>query len=362
MVYFIILLMFIPTIFISAITPYITRKTESFGVSIPEEVYEQEELVDFRRKYAWQTAIFGLITLLLSLTSGLLVKEEQWMFLFMSFFFLFLFGSFFIYLNYHKKMKQMKANSKWEQAKTATVVIDTNFRNRKLIHSHGWFAIAIIITVVTFAVTVMYYDRIPAQIPMQYGFDGEVTNWAEKSFGSVFSLPLIQLFMVGLFVFINYTIGRSRQQIDAANPEKSMMQNMIFRQRWSAFLIFTGTATVALLAAIQLSLIFPLNVKIIMYGSFLLTGLVLVGAIALSIITGQGGSRVKTVMGKQGEMISRDEDQFWKLGIFYFNRNDPAVWVEKRFGSGWTVNMAKPQAWVFFIIILAIPICISLFS
>ncbi len=40
MVYMIILLMFIPTILIIAITPYITRKTESFGVSIPEEIYQ----------------------------------------------------------------------------------------------------------------------------------------------------------------------------------------------------------------------------------------------------------------------------------------------------------------------------------
>ena len=205
----------------------------------------------------------------------------------------------------------------------------------------------------------MYYDRIPSEIPMNYGLDGTVTNWAEKSYGSVFALPLTQLFMFGLFIFINYTIGRSRQQVDASNPEKSIMQNVIFRRRWSAFIIITGTAMVILFALIQFSLIFPINDQIIMIFSLILTGAVLLGAIILTVITGQGGSRVKTAVGKQGELITRDEDRFWKLGIFYFNPEDPAIWVEKRFGSGWTVNMAKPLAWVFFLVILLVPILIA---
>ena len=71
---------------------------------------------------------------------------------------------------------------------------------------------------------------------------------------------------------------------------------------------------------------------------------------------------MKTVVGTQGELISRDEDHFWKLGIFYFNRADPALWVEKRFGSGWTVNLAKPMAWLFFLIILLIPILIGMLA
>ena len=39
------------------------------------------------------------------------------------------------------------------------------------------------------------------------------------------------------------------------------------------------------------------------------------------------------------------QDECWKLGLIYFNRNDPALWVEKRFGIGWTVNMANPKSW-----------------
>ncbi|MEE4639708.1 MAG: DUF5808 domain-containing protein [Wenzhouxiangella sp.] len=43
----------------------------------------------------------------------------------------------------------------------------------------------------------------------------------------------------------------------------------------------------------------------------------------------------------------RSPDRAWKLGLFYFNDADPALFVEKRFGVGYTVNFARPGAWAF---------------
>ncbi|HEU4689717.1 MAG TPA: DUF5808 domain-containing protein, partial [Vicinamibacterales bacterium] len=40
-------------------------------------------------------------------------------------------------------------------------------------------------------------------------------------------------------------------------------------------------------------------------------------------------------------------DGAWKVGgLFYFNPHDPAVWVEKRFGLGYTLNMGNARAWL----------------
>ena len=36
---------------INVFMPYFTRRTESFGVSIPEEVFEEEILKDLRKRY-----------------------------------------------------------------------------------------------------------------------------------------------------------------------------------------------------------------------------------------------------------------------------------------------------------------------
>ena len=45
--------------------------------------------------------------------------------------------------------------------------------------------------------------------------------------------------------------------------------------------------------------------------------------------------------------MSLDDDEHWKLGIFYFNPDDASVWLPERFGIGWTMNLARPAAWAF---------------
>jgi uncharacterized membrane protein len=45
-------------------------------------------------------------------------------------------------------------------------------------------------------------------------------------------------------------------------------------------------------------------------------------------------------------VVNREDDRFWKLGLIYLNREDPALMVTKRFGVGWTVNFANPKAWL----------------
>ena len=51
----------------------------------------------------------------------------------------------------------------------------------------------------------------------------------------------------------------------------------------------------------------------------------------------------------------RDKDpKHWKLLIFYYNPDEPRLFVAKRFGSPMTLNFARPMAWV----IVAIPLAI----
>lgn len=42
---------------------------------------------------------------------------------------------------------------------------------------------------------------------------------------------------------------------------------------------------------------------------------------------------------------SATQTTHWKAGLVYFNRDDAALFVPKRMGWGYTLNMAKPAAW-----------------
>lgn len=72
---------------------------------------------------------------------------------------------------------------------------------------------------------------------------------------------------------------------------------------------------------------------------------VLGGAVVLALVYGQSGSRVfKRMQGKDPLLF--DDDEHWKLGVIYFNSDDPSLFLPERFGIGWTINFARPAAWV----------------
>ncbi|KUO66004.1 MAG: hypothetical protein APF84_00205 [Gracilibacter sp. BRH_c7a] len=340
-----------------AFMPYLTRKTESFGVTIPEDIYHSDGLKNMRKKYSVQALI---ILILLSIGSAVLsykaITPERASLIFgigLTLLIACLFG---LYLKYHFTMKRLKEDNQWEAEKPQAVVIDTSFRNHKLAYSNLWFLLPALIMLGTLAITVIYFDQIPPRIALQYDLSGEVTRWADKSYGALMWIPVQQLFMIVLFVLINSIISRAKQQINAANPEKSLIQNQIFRLRWSAYIVVTAISMVILFGSIQMSFIFNVHPKVTLLISGLLTGMLIIYAIILSVSTGQGGSRVKVSEGKATEEIDRDDDKYWKLGQFYFNPNDPTIFIEKRFGIGWTINFASVKGWLILAGIIAIVI------
>jgi len=48
----------------------------------------------------------------------------------------------------------------------------------------------------------------------------------------------------------------------------------------------------------------------------------------------------------------RDDDRYWYGGFFYNNPDDPALFVPKRYGLGWTMNFGHPRSKLFLIGIL----------
>lgn len=58
----------------------------------------------------------------------------------------------------------------------------------------------------------------------------------------------------------------------------------------------------------------------------------------------------------------RRPDEFWKAGRFYVNPDDPALFVPKRFGIGYTLNFGNRWSWLvlaLILLMLALPIILS---
>lgn len=58
--------------------------------------------------------------------------------------------------------------------------------------------------------------------------------------------------------------------------------------------------------------------------------------------------------------IDRQNHSQWKAGMYYVNREDPSIFVEKIEGVGYTLNFGHPAAWLLFAVLLFLPLAIAL--
>jgi len=341
--------------------PYFTRDTVSFGISVSTEMYYSEPLRALRKRYVFISSILYTLLLLFCLIgSSLNDALQQEMMLVISVISIVVI-SMVINLMFYYKMKKYKSEHPMVSIPKSTILaVDTGFRRNKLTFSNKWFIIHFLITIFSALLALKYYNQFPDTLATKFDFQGHVTRSVAKSYTTVLGLNLMQFVMTCLFMFINVTILKSKQQINSDNPENSIKQNTAFRRRSSLLIIITGLLIVLLFSFIQLNMLFELNVKILSLVSFLIIATIIIGALALTFTTGQGGSRIgNPSTGSSTQPIN--DDSHWKLGGIYYNPQDPSIWIEKRMGIGWTVNFARPMAWVFLLAILAIIIVASLF-
>ena len=353
-------------VFISVICiPFWTRKTESFGVTIPEEVYDHPNIKNLRKNYVLVSGSFAFIITLIFVYTSYIGDELTAGILFPLLIVMYIVGSMFIYIPFHQKMRDWKDNHPKWHADPNVITINTRFRQQGITYSNKWFILPFIFTLITIVMTLIAYPHIPNKIPIQYNLTGEVTKWVDKSYRSALLFPILQFYLVLIFLFVNTVIRKSKQQIDANNPDESLQRNIIFRRKWSRFIIVTGTGFIFLLSLSQLNLFLSISEQLLMGLIIAFTIFLLGWAIILSFTVGQGGSRLKGKNIKTGQtsknVMNRDDDKYWKLGIFYFNKNDPAIFLEKRFGVGWTNNWAHPVSWLIIIGILLLAFGIPFF-
>ena len=342
-----------------ALFPYVSRRTILFGVSVPEDTYHDPRVFAMRRAYRNGVLIAGALFVaaqaLLYYLGGLSEAAQAVWLTILIFINLFVNGG--IYLRAYRGMKSLKAQEGWNKDAPQIVTVDTGFRRKKSMVSPLWFLSYIVLIAATVVVSLLRYDALPSMIPTTFDGAGNAVGFMEKSYRVLMYMPGIELFITLIMFFVYYSISKSRQQIDPANRELSLAQNMIFRRRWSAFAVFGGLLMTAVFSLVQLSILGILDPGMTVILSLALPVVIIAAVIVLAVTTGQSGSRVKVDKGDYPparKAAVREDDGNWKFGAWYYNPDDPSVFVEKRVGIGWTLNWARPLAWLIIVGIFAL--------
>jgi uncharacterized membrane protein len=331
------------------IAPAVTRPTVPFSVRVPAERARATVIRRERYAYFWRTAAIGVCCTVAAL---LLRGHGSW---WLTRIILLLevtgdFGCFWIARN---KISAVKYAEKWYAGHRQIVATDTSWRTDPPRFPARWLIPALAVITVTIIVGAVRYPDLPARLTV--GFGGRE---AAKSVVSVFAMVVGQLWITVLWTGLMLIVYRSRPDIEAADPAAST-------RRYRRYLVAVTQAVLTLAALVDLTLLLAAlrNWQVFRLagpGSALLILPFAVGLVVLAVVsfrTGQGGFRLAA----HGPGYSpaagtdRDDDRFWKAGLIYLNRDDPAIMVAARFGVGWTFNVANPMAWLIIAGIVAVP-------
>lgn len=333
--------------------PNFTKKTLLFGIVVPDGISEKKEAQNLVKTYKRN---YVLSSVGLSILIHILAFKTQNLNILYYGIFLLLMSMGLNYIFVHNKAKALKIQKGWTVNKKQMVVVDTSQQYNKNYLSDKWFWIPIGISVFTIFMTMIQYPHLPDVISTRFDLRGEPIGYSEKGFLNVFGVPFTQVGMIGMFYFIHRVIQRAKPNIQASRPKSSLHQNQIAKRYWAIYLLVTLVVMVVQFCYMQLNIIKIVAHSLITYYFIhgIAIGVPLFGAIFVSSITGQSGSRIKVADEEEpnSSVIDRDDDKYWKLGMFYFNSDDPTLFIEKRFGIGWTINYGRPLSIVFILIII----------
>ena len=340
-----------------AATPWFMKKGECFAVTIPESAQVDERFLAFRKRYAAAVLAVTLIcAVALGVVSNVVLGKMSsaadaaslntiLVAAIVAAATIPLIVSFALMLHYRKKVKAIKREEGW-RAETDEAVALIGFEEAPVPPSLAWNVVYVPIVLITLALGLALYPSTPDLVPTHIDFAGNVNQWTPKGPALIAFPLLVEVFMAACFIFSHWMTIRSKKDIDPARPAISAYAYGAFARAECILLLVGGSVLTAVLGIVMILMMTEILSMLVTIALIIVVTLVFVGAtIALSVVYGQSGSRLVKRLEESGDIIA-DNDEHWKAGIFYWNKDDASLFLPKRFGVGWTMNWARPAAWL----------------
>ncbi|OAS85979.1 DUF1648 domain-containing protein [Metabacillus litoralis] len=346
---------------IQTAVPYLVKRTVIFGITVPEMYVNNETLKSFKKKYTLLVSLFSFVAL-----AGYLLwaifntpTEEQTVLVGTLIQFGIILLSLSLYFYFHAKTLQLKTKNNWAENLKQVKITDLSVRSQDEMLPWSIYLLPIIITFGVIGYTVLQYDLLPEQIPTHWGINGEADAFTEKTPMSAILMPLTLLMMQLMFLGIHVGTKKSGIKLSATSTSASRMRQLTLRKYSSWLMLLVSFLLTVMFSFFQLQTIHP---ELFAGATMLATPIiflivVLVGTITFAIKVGRSDKH--NVVDTKENIADFDDDSHWKGGLIYLNRQDPSIFVEKRFGVGWSLNFGNPIG--YFIILLPL-LAILVFS
>lgn len=338
--------------------PDAVQRTLPFGVRVTAEQADNPAIARVRRDY--RTLLLAVFAV--SIAASLLLREASTAWAETSPIAILLVLSYLDYYAAHRRLQGVKAREGWYRGQHEAYIADTGLREAPDRFPGGFVWISLSIIVLTVIIGIVRYPALPLTLVTHYGANGQPNGFMHKSIVSAFLPVAMQIGLTVLMSVIALVTLHTRQELDPADPEGSAIRHSAFRGTVSRLvLILSAFPNVTmLLTALSTWGLIPITrdpgLEVLVP---LPTILGAAYAVAASLRIGQGGSRIAAASGAPTGYVNRDDDRYWVGGGMYFNRSDSAIFVQKRFGVGWTLNFGHPIALLFIVVLIGAVVLIE---
>jgi uncharacterized membrane protein len=322
---------------IALVLPSINSPTVPFGVRVPAQRADDPTVVRQTRIYRWRVLVSGIVAagvgvVIYSVTGEPLLRPLS---------VLLVVGAWYgCFVLANHEIRVAKAAGGWYEGLHQGIAVDTGLRTDPPRFPWLWLAPALIVTIATVVIGVISYPSMPEILVVHYA-KGVPNRMAAKSVGTAFSLVFVQIGVTTLLVGIAAAIFRSsRPDIDPAHPVGSA--------RWHRQYMSLGAkALLGLVAMIDVGL---LGSSLLMWTGTvtwwapLVVALPILATVVVAVVVLARNNRERDEGEEDTGLTHRDDDKYWRGGLFYINREDTALLVPRRFGLGWTLNFGNPRA------------------
>ena len=265
--------------------------------------------------------------------------------------------SFFVYINIHNKVKSLKSELSLNiydlDLEKTKVILDTEFiqEKNKIVKKYSLlFTIPIIVATLVGIYVLSNYNSIPDVIPTHWGASGNADAFADKSFIKILAI-------VGMMIGLGVVIYIS--SISSLKTRAKLSINSIDNSKKAHLHYLNMFGFTFLVLNIGCEVLF-IDILIATMNASSVNPLILWPTTIIIILTAnyQMYLYYKSPNKSKNAVYSIDDDSLWIFGCIYNNPDDPSLFVNKRFGAGWTVNIGTIKGKIFFIL----PFIIVLFS
>ncbi|HEX3271797.1 MAG TPA: DUF5808 domain-containing protein [Ktedonobacterales bacterium] len=351
------LLMLVFTLALSLIIPLAARRDLLFGVTVPPNTRSTPEGRRITRIYAVGVialSVLGVVALL----AIWYFHPPAWEFLLIlvgvGAMVLLGFVPFLIaYFQAHALAERARAQG-WRPEASAPPVAELRPRRYADYIPWWWELLPLALIGATAAYLAYTYPDAPDPFPTHFDINGNPNAFSPKTIGSYFLIVFLQIFMWALITVLTYLIVRAKS---LPGRDETGFKRIVLRFLFAIKALaigFMGVVGAASAYAAVNATALPewfLGVTI---------GYIVLVFVLIIVVTVRASARSARLQPANASTTDRMDDSHWILGSIYFNRNDPSIFVERRFGIGWTINVGSVGGVLTMVALLAVAVVLPL--